>query len=210
MNLLFDLDGTLTDPKPGFDACVRHAMQALGQPLSPELELEGYIGPPLQDTFAKLLRDASQVPRAVELYRERYTALGMFENSVYHDIPRVLEALRQQAKLFVATSKPRVFAEKILAHFELAKHFQAIYGSELDGTRTDKGELIGHLLLEQDLSAAACVMIGDREHDILGAKKHGLHTVGVLWGYGSEQELRRAGAEGVAKEPGQLLALVEP
>ena len=210
LNLLFDLDGTLTDPKRGIDACIRHAMQAVGQPLSPETELDWCVGPPLQSSFEKLLRDSSLVPRAIALYRERFQALGMFENRVYHDIPRVLEALGKQAALYVATSKPHVFAQKILEHFYLAQHFKAIYGSDLDGTYADKGELIGHLLQEQGLAAAACVMIGDREQDIRGARKHGVHTVAALWGYGGEEELRRAGAQGFAKEPAQLLALIEP
>ena len=212
MNLVFDLDGTLTDPKPGISACIRHALEQLGQPLEPEASLDWCIGPPLQDSFAKLLGDAKDVPQALELYRERFRERGMFENSVYPDIPRVLDGLSGRADLFVASSKPRVFVEKIVEHFGLARHFKAVCGSGLDGSHSDKGELIAWLLREQALPKAEVVMVGDREHDMIGAKANGIPGIGVLWGYGSEKELRDAGARATARDPraleGLLLALL--
>jgi phosphoglycolate phosphatase len=128
----------------------------------------------------------------------------MFENSVYPGIPELLTTLVGQADLWVATSKPRIFAEKIVEHFGLAPYFKGIYGSELDGRNSDKGELVALLLREQGLAPASAVMIGDREHDIIGAKKNGLRSVGVLWGYGSAEELANAGADRLVQSPDQL------
>jgi phosphoglycolate phosphatase len=208
-NLLFDLDGTLTDPKPGISTGIRHAMQQIGQPLDLAVDLDWCIGPPLKSSLAKLLGGPEKVPQVLEFYRERYQSIGMFENSVYPGIPELLTALGGRADLWVATSKPRVFAEKIVEHFDLAQHFKGVYGSELDGDRSDKGDLIAYLLREQGFTAASAVMIGDREHDIIGAKKNGLRTIGVLWGYGSDPELRAADAGHLAATPAQLQAYLQ-
>jgi phosphoglycolate phosphatase len=202
--ILFDLDGTLTDPKPGITACIRHAMTSLGQPLATDTDLDWCIGPPLMQSFAKLVADPEQAPQAMEHYRERFKELGMFENSVYPGIPELLLSLSERMPLWVATSKPRVFAQKIADHFGFARYFKGIYGSELDGRFSDKGELIDLILREQGLRPEQTVMIGDREHDIIGAKKNGLRSIGVLWGYGSEEELWAAGAESLAASPAQL------
>jgi phosphoglycolate phosphatase len=203
-NVLFDLDGTLTDPKPGITACIRFAMEQLGRPLLQDENLDWCIGPPLQGSFAKLLAEDEQVPLAMSFYRERFQRLGMFENSVYAGIDRMLEELSQRADLWLATSKPRVFAEKIAAHFGLDRYLKSIYGSELDGSLSDKGELIFHLLKQEGLDSGQTVMVVDREHDILGAKKNGLSAIGVLWGYGSEAELAAAGADRLVRSPGEL------
>ena len=203
-NILFDLDGTLTDSKPGITACLHYAMRELGKPLAPETDLQWCIGPSMQKNFSILLEDQTQIPRAIDLYRERFREKGMFENSVYDGIPELLQNLALQGNLWLATSKVRSFAQQIMDHFDLAQYFKGIYGSELDGRYGDKAELIGLILREQGLSAEQTVMIGDREHDIIGAKKNGLRSIGVLWGYGSEEELRAAGAESLAASPAQL------
>jgi phosphoglycolate phosphatase len=215
MNVLFDLDGTLTDSRPGIVACIRHALERAGIPPPGEQELQRYIGPPLTHAFAQLLAagvDAPCVAQAVAAYRERFTVTGMFENAVYEQIPAALDELATRgARLYVATSKPRIYAERILEHFGLAARFIAVFGSELDGRLGDKSELIAHALRSAALDPAESVMIGDREHDMLGAVHNRVYPAGVLWGYGSDEELRNAGAKRLLKTPleiPQLLASV--
>lgn len=208
MNVLFDLDGTLTDSREGILACIRHALSELGQSSPDDEQLRGCIGPPLTESFGALLvgADAQRIARAIELYRERFTAVGMFENAVYDGVPEALAAIRSAgARLFVATSKPRVFAQRILQHFGLDTHFDAIYGSELDGTRSSKTALIGYVLEDAGLVATATAMIGDRMHDVLGARAHGVLPFGALWGYGSRAELLSAGAVSLCAHPEQIL-----
>ena len=198
LNILLDLDGTLTDPKEGIIGCIRHALSSLGYTVSDNLALERYIGPPLQESFAEMLPDRADVPRALHAYRERFSEVGMFENAVYPGIPEALEALRQRgAELYVVTSKPWVFARQIIDHFDLGAYFTDIYGGELDGTRSDKASLIAHVLREAHLPSEATIMVGDRSHDAIGARRNGVAAVGVLWGYGSEAELIDAGVSRV-------------
>lgn len=149
------------------------------------------------------------VEAAVSAYRDRFTAVCMFENSVFAGIPESLARMSARgARLFVATSKPQVFAEQILDHFELAQHFDAIHGSELDGRRSDKSELIAHVLHAEGLSAANTVMVGDRRHDVIGALMNRVFPTGVLWGYGSAEELTSAGAKRLFKAPADLIRFV--
>lgn len=206
VNILFDLDGTLTDPREGITRCVQAALEAMGVPVPSQTALEVFIGPPLRRSFATLLgtSEPAAIERALELYRARYRTDGMYENRVYDGVTGMLELLHGSHRLFVATSKPRVFAEEILRHFVLARHFTAIHGSELDGTRDDKGELIRHLLAVESLAADESVMIGDRLHDIAGARANGCRSVGVTWGYGSEAELREAGAGVLCHSPADV------
>lgn len=209
MNILFDLDGTLTDPREGIVACIKHGLSSLGEPSPPDSDLERFIGPPLHDTFARLLSgDSTRIEAAIRAYRERFATVGMFENAVYSGIPGVLESLGALgAELYVATSKPQVFAERILAHFGLWGHFKGIFGSELSGVRSDKGELIGHVLATARLRSDETVMVGDREHDVRGARRNHIRAVGVLWGYGSREELTVAGAERLLEQPSDLCSL---
>lgn len=208
MNILFDLDGTLTDPRDGIVACIKHGLSSLGVPSPLDIELERFIGPPLYETFAKLLSSDHNVEAAVKAYRERFSAVGMFENVVYAGIPEALKSLSAQgAELYVATSKPQVFAERILDHFGLSSHFRKVFGSELNGVRSNKGELIEHILLAEQLSPVDTVMVGDREHDIHGARRNSVRAVGVLWGYGSREELAAAGAEQIFAQPSDLSCL---
>ncbi|BDG05452.1 HAD family hydrolase [Anaeromyxobacter oryzae] len=210
--ILFDLDGTLTDPRDGIVRSIRHAVERLGIACPPDAALERYIGPPLHESFAELLGPAraSEASRAVALYRERYAPVGMYENRVYPGIRELLGSLRAAGhRLIVCTSKPTVFAERIVGHFELAGFFEAIHGSELDGTRTDKRELMAHLLRATGLHGSAAVMVGDRLHDVAAARAHGLRAVGVLWGYGSADELRAAGADALVERPEDVAAAVQ-
>jgi phosphoglycolate phosphatase len=187
-------------------------MQALQLPVPNENELVGLIGPPLTETFGELLPDPTEkdIDQAIFLYRERFADVGIFENSVYPGIQKALEKFSQMGvSLYLATSKPHIFARRILEHFDLAHLFKAVYGSEFDGTRQDKTELIGHLLETQKLFRQHTTMIGDRSHDITGGKANGLQTVGVLWGYGNQEELIKAGADLIIEEPDDLNWLME-
>lgn len=196
--ILFDLDGTLTEPKVGITKSVAYALESFGIP-APDLdELCVFIGPPLKDSFMKYYGfDDEKAELAVERYREYFRPYGVYENEVYEGVPEMLKALCDQGKtLVLATSKPTVFAEIILQHFGLRSYFSHVIGSELDGTRVKKDEVVACALLEagvEDLSKA--VMIGDREHDIFGAKKNGLASIGVLYGHGNYEELEKSGAD---------------
>ena len=209
--VLFDLDGTLTDPKAGITECIRHALRALGRTPPDAEELLWCIGPPLAGNFARLLDtdDPALVSRAVALYRDRFGTVGLYENALYPDVVQMLAHVRAAGwATFVATSKPHVFAGRIVDHFGLAGLFDGVYGSELDGTRVDKGDLIAHALREQQLRATHTVMVGDREHDVIGARRCGLRVIGVSYGYGSEAELRAHGAEFIAEAPAAIPALL--
>jgi len=205
--ILLDLDGTLTDPGQGFVNCIRHALVSLHVDPPPDAEIAGHIGPPLEDTLTILLGDKADaaLTTAVRLYRQRYAARGIFENRLYDGIVDALQAIAASgARMFLATSKPQVFAEKILDHFKLASWFTGIYGSQFDGTHADKRELLSYLVERERIDSAQAVMVGDRYHDIRAAKTNGVQSVGVLWGYGDESELRDAGANRIIAEPAQL------
>ncbi len=212
MNLLFDLDGTLTDPFTGISNCILYALEKLGVQLPPRESLRWCIGPPLKDSFSKLLAsdDNAFIEEALSFYRERFGSVGLFENKVYDGIPEVLEDLLSNGHtLYVATSKPAIYAERIIAHFDLHRYFKAIYGSELDGTRSDKADLISHILQRESIATSEASMIGDREHDIIGAKKNGIYGFGVLWGYGTKDELEASGAHALIITPGDLVTVLK-
>jgi phosphoglycolate phosphatase len=208
MNLLFDLDGTLTDSRPGIVNSIRSTLLALGIELPSEEALTRYIGPPTHHAFRDLLgtSDAVLLERAVAMYRERFVKVGMFDNSVYPGVREGLEALTDGGnRLWVATSKPRIYAEAIVDHFALRRFFVRVFGSELDGVRGEKSDLIGYLLESERLSAAGCWMIGDRMHDVVGAHRNGVRAAGVLWGYGTRAELEAAGADVTFASMGDLV-----
>ena len=209
--VFFDLDGTLTDPKPGITGCIRHALSGLGRVAPAVDDLLWCIGPPLSRTFATLLEttDDALVARAMTLYRERFGTIGLFENALYPGIPEALGAVRAAGcATYVMTSKPHVYATRIVEHFGLAPLFDRVYGSELDGTRVDKTDLIAYALAQERLDPARVVMIGDLEHDAIGARRCGLRVIGVTYGYGTETELRAHGAELIAGSPAAIPALV--
>jgi phosphoglycolate phosphatase len=193
--ILFDLDGTLTDPKVGITKSVQYALEKMDI-LEPDTDkLEPFIGPPLQVSFAKYYGfDEKQSKRAIDFYRERFKEKGMFENVLYPNIPLLLASLKESGYvLVVATSKPTVFAEKIIKYFELEKYFQHIVGSNLDGTRSSKTEIIQHILDKYtNYEHREFIMIGDRKHDIIGAKNTGIDSIGVTYGYGSPEEIKYA------------------
>lgn len=208
MNLLFDLDGTLTNPFTGITKCIGYALNMLGRESPPRESLHWCIGPPLKDSFAKLLTsdDDAITEKAVAFYRERFSTVGLFENEVYGGIPEALESLQTKGHtLYVATSKPAVYAERIIAHFDLQRYFKCVYGSELDGTRSDKTGLISHILKRELIAPSETSMIGDRVHDIVGAIENGIYGFGVLWGYGTKDELENSGARAFFKTPQELV-----
>ena len=205
--VLFDLDGTLTDPKIGITTCIQYALHQLDYE-SPETEqLLWCIGPPLTVSFAKLLQtnDKVLIDRAITLYRDRFATVGLFENALYPQIPETLKLIRAAGyQTYIATSKPHVFAKRIIEHFDLSSLFDGIYGSELDGTRSDKAELIRHILLSENLNPTKTVMVGDRSHDAIGAKKNQLLAIGVTYGYGTEEELKLHGVDLIANSPEEI------
>jgi|SRR5579859_1823022 len=203
--ILLDLDGTLIDPAPGILGCCREALEALGCPAPAEADLRWVIGPPLRESFARLLDGRGDPEEAVRLYRARYGETGLFEAAVYPGVLEALAALRALGStLLVCTSKARPFAERIVAHFGLAPYLAGVYGAELDGRLEDKGDLIAHLLEAEGLAPEAACMVGDREHDMRAAARHGMARIGVLWGYGDAAELRGAGATTLIASPAEL------
>lgn len=196
--ILFDLDGTLTDPGEGITNSVAYALCKYGIEVSDKKSLECFIGPPLHESFCKYFGFSTlQAFDAVTKYREYYHDRGIFENKVYEGIPEMLCALKQKGKtLIMATSKPTVFAKRIAEHYDFAKYFDIIIGSELNGQRVDKAEVIEEAIRLGEIGdRQRALMVGDRLHDICGAKKNSLDSVGVLYGYGSEEELSEAGAD---------------
>jgi phosphoglycolate phosphatase len=209
--ILFDLDGTLIDPREGITRSIQYALEKLGRPAPESDRLLWCIGPPLKESFQILLDDTSSEPaeEALKHYRERYNRTGKFENKVYDGVPETLEALQLAgARLYIATSKPKVFADQIADHFKLRAYFESVYGSELTGERSDKAELIDHILSIERLDRQSTCMIGDRKHDIVGARQNDLNCIGVTYGYGSREELVKAGASRIIDNPKQLPALL--
>ncbi len=207
--ILFDLDGTLTDPREGITRSLAHAMERMGLAPPPVESLTFAIGPPLRASLAQLLgtEEREAVERALAFYRERFADVGLFENAPYEGIAETLTGLAAGgATLLVATSKPRVYAERILRHFGLEGHFAAVHGCELDGTREDKRDLLAHLLPHHGIAPEGCAMVGDRGADMRAALHHGAAALGVLWGYGSRAELEAAGAHALCATPLELPA----
>lgn len=208
--LLFDLDGTLTDPAQGITNSFIYALKYFGIEIPSYEKLCTYIGPPLPETFKiEYGFDEEKTKLAVKKYREYFTDKGLFENAVYPGIPEVLTELKKRGKnLLVATSKPEEYSIKILEHFNLAKYFDFICGCLMDETRSTKSEVIEYALQQVKISPEnknTVLMIGDRKHDIIGAKQNNIKSCGVLFGYGSEKELKEAGANYLISSPAELL-----
>lgn len=210
--ILFDLDGTLTDPGIGITNSVAYALKKFGIPVPERELLYPFIGPPLADSFRTYFGlSAQEAEQAIAWYREYFQDHGLFENAVYPGIPALLKSLKQDGRhLIVATSKPEVFARRILEHFDLIAFFDLVAGSLLDNTRTRKDEVIAWALAHTLPQARqAAVMVGDRLHDIEGARKNGLDSIGVLFGYGSREELTAAGASAIAETVDDLGRLLQ-
>lgn len=205
--ILFDLDGTLTDPGVGITNSVAYALEKYHIQVEDRKQLYRFIGPPLHESFENYYGFSEEEAKtAVEYYREYFKEKGMFENVVYEGISELLRDLKDRGKtLVVATSKPEIFAKQILEHFGLKEYFTYIAGANMDGTRTRKDEVIKYALQSCGISqGAGVVMVGDREHDIMGANKVGLDSIGVLFGYGSRKELTDAGATYIAESVDML------
>jgi len=191
--ILFDLDGTLTDPKPGITKSVQYALAKMNIIEEDIEKLTPFIGPPLKASFKEFYNMSDeQATQAIVYYRERFSTVGLYENMVYVGMQELLEELQNRGKkIYVATSKPSVFAIKILEHFKLIHFFQAVIGSELDGTRVEKTEVIKFVLSTIE-DRSRIVMIGDRKYDIMGARENQIDAIGVAYGYGSYDELEMA------------------
>ena len=201
LNVFLDLDGTLTDPKPGITGGAIYALTQLGLHAPHADDLEWIIGPPLLESFAKL--GAPDPQAALDLYRVEYQANGLFDATVYAGIPQALDDLKAAGYAqFLATAKPHAYAKKITANFGLDRHMTRQYGPELDGTRNDKGELLAYALAELGLHPNDCVMVGDRSNDLRAARATDMPFVGVAWGYGTGGELD--GADVICETPSQL------
>lgn len=209
--VLFDLDGTLTDPKLGITTCVQHALRRFGIEAPDRDRLECFIGPPLADSFQKYYGlDEQRAAQAIAYYRERFSTVGLYENAVYDGVSEMLGRLRTRGlTLAVATSKPTVYSQQILDHFDLSRFFDAVVGSELDGRRTDKADVIRETLRQLSLSPAEACMVGDRRQDVMGAKACGVPVIGVAYGYAEPDELEEAGADWIVDSVDALRVLLE-
>ena len=209
-SFFFDLDGTLTDSGPGILNAIVYALDTYGISVPDKNSLRPFVGPPLHESFQQFYGfDREKSLEAVGRFREYYNVTGIFENSVYPGIPELLESLRAAGKtLLVATSKPETAARRVLEHFGLQQYFHGVTGATADSSLVKKADIIAHMLREQRLRGGDVLMVGDREHDVLGARANGMDCLGVLWGYGSREELLSAGACAVAEtaqEAGRLL-----
>lgn len=209
--ILFDLDGTLTDPKVGITKSVAYALKCFGIEVEDLDSLCKFIGPPLKESFMNYYgMNSEDGDKAVEMYREYFRPYGVYENEVYQGISALLEALQNEGRrVILATSKPTVFAKTILEHFGLMQYFDVVVGSELDGTRVKKAEVIEYALqLAGVTDKSQVVMIGDREHDVIGAKKNGVASIGVTYGYGSREEHESCGADIIVESVKELASVL--
>lgn len=199
--VLFDLDGTLTDPGQGITNSVAYSLKKFGIEVEDKRELYKFIGPPLLDSFMKYYGFSEEkAETAITYYREYFRDKGIFENEVYDGIENLLNEIKESGrKIILATSKPEEFAKRILVHFGLDKYFDYAAGATMDTSRNKKGDVIAYALKESSCNPQNAVMVGDRLHDILGAKENGLDSIGVLFGYGSREELENAGADYIAE-----------
>jgi len=208
---LFDLDGTLTDPSLGITNSIMHALAKMGRDIPPREELYRFIGPPLVPAFQEFIgMTPEEAEQAVVFYREYFSVDGLFENTPYDGIGTVLAKLKERSvTLAVATSKPERFAVRIIEHFGLAPYFTVVCGATMDSSRSKKGDVIAYTLGRLGIEDKSSVlMIGDRHHDIEGAKQNGLASAGVLWGFGDEAELKNAGADAIAHDMDELVKIV--
>ena len=209
--ILFDLDGTLTDPFLGITRSVAYSLKSFGIEVDDLETLKPFIGPPLDVSFREYYHmDESQSWKAVEKYREYFSKKGLFENKVYEGMEDFLQSLlNMDMKLYVCTSKPEVFAKEILDHFSLTPYFTGIYGATLDGSLKNKGDVIAHCIKQEQLNIQDCMMVGDRQHDIVGAHQNQIPCIGVLYGYGSLEEFQEYHCDYIAKDLIELKKIIE-
>ena len=207
--ILFDLDGTLTNPKEGITKCVQHALRHFGIERDCD-ELTSFIGPPLKEQFMKYASlSEDEAVEAVRVYRERFAPIGLFENEIYPGVLDVLKELKNRGKIIaLATSKPTVFATKIVEKYGIAPYLDYISGSELDGTNVEKSAVVRIAMEKSGATAEETVLVGDRMHDAEGAKENGIECIGVSYGFAAEGELERAGVKLIANTPTQLIEIL--
>jgi len=211
-NILLDLDGTLTDSKVGIIRCIQFSLDYFNVAVPDENQLTWCIGPPLKDSFSRILEttDNSILDQALSRYRKRYAETGIFENTLYPGVAPTLQKINQSGfHIFLATAKPRIFARQILNHFKLSPFFEAIYGSELDGRLTDKSELIAHILSSENLVPGTSLIVGDRIHDLAGGRENGIMTAAATYGYGSREEIDSAEPDISLETFSNLLSFLE-
>ena len=206
--VFFDLDGTLTDSGEGIINCAILALEHFGLPIPTREELCVFVGPPLDQSFINHGVPADQADEAIRVYRSRYTTVGKFENFPYPGVQELLERLKKEGcRLFVATSKPEGMSVEILEKFQLAHYFEKICGATLDGSRSHKADVIAYLLGQVD-GVEDVIMVGDTAFDVIGAKAHGIPTIGVSWGYGKVEDMISAGAAAIAHSMDELFDLI--
>ena len=206
--IFFDLDGTLTDSGEGIINCVTLALEHFGLPIPSREKMGVFVGPPLDKTFIAHGVPADRVEEAIQVFRSRYVPVGIFENYPYPGIRELLEKLKEKGfRMFVATSKPEEMALRVLDRFDLSRYFEKICGATLDGSRIEKSDVITYLL-GRTQGVENTVMVGDTKYDVLGAAEHGIPTIGVTWGYGSQKEMVDAGAIAIAHTPEELFSLL--
>lgn len=207
--IFFDLDGTITESGPGIMASVKYSLEKMGYPSDDLDKIRKFIGPPLKESYMRFYgMSEEEAERAIVCYREYFTDKGIFENAVYEGVIESLEQLKTAGKhLVIATSKPEEFAKRIAEHFDFAKYFDQICGATMDEKLVEKADIIAYAIETLGLSADSkkqILMVGDRKHDILGAKHNGLHSMGVLFGYGNLEELKEAGADYIVNLPSEI------
>jgi phosphoglycolate phosphatase len=210
-SVLLDLDGTLTDSRDGIVGCLEYALSQSGVAVPSAETLAGYIGVPLRNIFRDLMGNPGPdaVEAAVRLYRERFNSVGMYDNRLYPGVLDMLEGIRDKGWLaYVVTSKAEAASRRVVSHFELDRFFAAVHGSDMDGARADKGELIQYVLETESVRPADAVMVGDRSNDVKGALANGVPAVGVTYGYGTRDELMESGATWVCDEPCSVLRVL--
>lgn len=206
--VFFDLDGTLTDSGEGIMNCATLALNHFGLPVPSRQEMRIFVGPPLDQTFIRFGVPADQTDEAIRVFRSRYMTVGKFENFPYPGIREMLESLQAQGhRLFVATSKPEVLANEVLSHFDLSKFFEKICGATLDGSRSHKEDVIRYLLA-QVTDVSDVIMVGDTAYDVIGATAHSIPCIGVSWGYGTQEDMKNAGAAAIAQTPEEVIQIV--
>lgn len=210
-SVFFDLDGTIVDSSEGIYASVQYAMTKLGRPSLAEKVLRSFIGPPLKDSFIKLGMTEAEAKQGVAFYRENYRQGAVLQVQVYDGMSELLQQLaaNPQVKVYLATSKPEEFAKQILSHFQLAVYFDGIYGADMEGHRVAKADVLAYALANAgSVDRQQAWMIGDRQHDMVGALDNQVTPVGVLWGFGDQEELLSAGASGLVEQPSELRQLL--
>lgn len=208
--VLFDLDGTLTNPGQGITNSVAYALKKFGIEVEDRQELYKFIGPPLYESFMKYYGFSQEkAETAVSFFREYFRDTGIFENEVYGGITDLLDEIKNSGRrIILATSKPEEFAKRVLSHFGLDKYFDFVAGATMDSSRVEKSDVIAYAIKESGCTGENAVMIGDRLHDILGAKENGLDSIGVLFGYGSREELEEAGADYIAETVEEIIKFI--